>query len=135
LFVSGFLTIGLSPASSHFLLLFRLLTLPPLPSPTHPQRGIPYRRGYLLHGPPGCGKTSFIVALAGELRLTICIMNLSSKKMSDEAMLELMYGSAPLFVTCYSAMLSLSFRHPTKYRAHFCLTFFHLTTSLFSAIS
>ena len=29
-------------------------------------RGIPYRRGYLLHGPPGCGKSSFITALAGE---------------------------------------------------------------------
>ena len=28
-------------------------------------RGIPYRRGYLLHGPPGCGKSSFIMALAG----------------------------------------------------------------------
>lgn len=23
-------------------------------------RGIPYRRGYLLYGPPGCGKTSFM---------------------------------------------------------------------------
>lgn len=22
--------------------------------------GIPYRRGYLLHGPPGCGKSSFM---------------------------------------------------------------------------
>lgn len=30
-------------------------------------RGIPYRRGYLLYGPPGCGKSSFITALAGEL--------------------------------------------------------------------
>jgi len=29
------------------------------------ERGIPYRRGYLLHGPPGCGKSSFITALAG----------------------------------------------------------------------
>ena len=29
-------------------------------------RGIPYRRGYLLYGPPGCGKSSFITALAGE---------------------------------------------------------------------
>jgi chaperone BCS1 len=29
------------------------------------ERGIPYRRGYLLYGPPGCGKSSYIVALAG----------------------------------------------------------------------
>lgn len=31
-------------------------------------RGIPYRRGYLLYGPPGCGKSSFITALAGQSR-------------------------------------------------------------------
>lgn len=30
------------------------------------ERGIPYRRGYLLYGPPGCGKSSFIMALAGQ---------------------------------------------------------------------
>ena len=30
-------------------------------------RGIPYRRGYLLYGPPGCGKSSFITALAGKV--------------------------------------------------------------------
>ena len=29
-------------------------------------RGIPYRRGYLLYGPPGCGKSSYINALAGK---------------------------------------------------------------------
>ncbi len=23
-------------------------------------RGVPYRRGYLLYGPPGCGKSSFV---------------------------------------------------------------------------
>lgn len=29
------------------------------------ERGIPYRRGYLLYGPPGTGKTSFTLAIAG----------------------------------------------------------------------
>jgi DNA replication protein DnaC len=29
--------------------------------------GIPYRRGYLLYGPPGSGKSSYIQALAGSL--------------------------------------------------------------------
>jgi len=47
-------------------------------------RGIPYRRGYLLHGPPGCGKTSFIFALAGELEYSICVLNLSDRAMSDD---------------------------------------------------
>ena len=41
-------------------------------------RGIPYRRGYLIHGTPGSGKTSLITAMAGELRLNICILNLSN---------------------------------------------------------
>ena len=40
-------------------------------------RGIPYRRGYLLCGTPGSGKTSLIAAMAGELQLNICILNLS----------------------------------------------------------
>lgn len=47
-------------------------------------RGIPYRRGYLLYGPPGCGKSSFITALAGELEYSICLLNLSERGMSDD---------------------------------------------------
>ncbi|MBW0524540.1 hypothetical protein O181_064255 [Austropuccinia psidii MF-1] len=47
-------------------------------------RGIPYRRGYLLHGPPGSGKSSFIFALAGELNYHICVLNLSERGLSDD---------------------------------------------------
>ncbi|XP_071950080.1 mitochondrial chaperone BCS1-like [Antedon mediterranea] len=47
-------------------------------------RGIPYRRGYLLHGPPGCGKSSFIMALAGELQYSICVLNLSDRSLTDD---------------------------------------------------
>ncbi|BES95347.1 unnamed protein product [Nesidiocoris tenuis] len=47
-------------------------------------RGIPYRRGYLLHGPPGCGKSSYITALAGELSFGICVLNLSDRGLTDD---------------------------------------------------
>lgn len=46
--------------------------------------GIPYRRGYLLHGPPGCGKSSYITALAGELERGICVLNLSERGLTDD---------------------------------------------------
>ncbi|KAG8713368.1 hypothetical protein FRC09_018804 [Ceratobasidium sp. 395] len=46
--------------------------------------GIPYRRGYLLHGPPGSGKSSFIQALAGSLGYNICVLNLSERGLTDD---------------------------------------------------
>ena len=47
-------------------------------------RGIPYRRGYLLYGPPGSGKSSFIQALAGDLDYNIAILNLSERGLTDD---------------------------------------------------
>ncbi|SLM38101.1 mitochondrial chaperone bcs1 [Lasallia pustulata] len=47
-------------------------------------RGIPYRRGYLLHGPPGSGKSSFIQALAGFLDYNIAMLNLSERGLTDD---------------------------------------------------
>lgn len=53
-------------------------------SPWYRDRGIPYRRGYLLHGPPGSGKSSFIYALAGKLDYNICILNLNERGLTDD---------------------------------------------------
>lgn len=47
-------------------------------------RGIPYRRGYLLYGPPGTGKSSFIQALAGALDFNIAILNVSERGLTDD---------------------------------------------------
>lgn len=48
------------------------------------ERGIPYRRGYLLYGPPGTGKSSFIQALAGHLDFNIAILNVSERGLTDD---------------------------------------------------
>jgi chaperone BCS1 len=57
--------------------------------------GVPYRRGYLLHGPPGCGKSSLVTALAGELRLAICVLSLSHRGLDDESLNSLL-NTSPL---------------------------------------
>lgn len=50
------------------------------------ERGISYQRGYLIYGPPGTGKSSSVAAIAGELGLNICVLNLSNKSLDDEAL-------------------------------------------------
>ncbi|KXS16440.1 P-loop containing nucleoside triphosphate hydrolase protein [Gonapodya prolifera JEL478] len=52
------------------------------------ERGIPYRRGYLFHGKPGTGKTSFITALAGHFRLNVYFVSLAGT--TDESLLRLL---------------------------------------------
>ncbi len=42
------------------------------------QRGVPYRRGYLLTGKPGCGKTHFTKVLAGSAGADLYTIDISS---------------------------------------------------------
>ena len=42
--------------------------------------GLSYKRGYLLHGPPGTGKSSIILAIAGKAKADIYSVNLSVLK-------------------------------------------------------
>jgi chaperone BCS1 len=54
--------------------------------------GIPYRRGYLLHGLPGAGKTSLINGIANHFHLKVCPINLNNV---TDSMLSQMILTAP----------------------------------------
>ncbi|OTB09564.1 hypothetical protein M426DRAFT_316118 [Hypoxylon sp. CI-4A] len=58
--------------------------LDPITQRWYANRGIPYRRGYLLYGPPGTGKSSLSLALAGFFNLRIYIVSLSSVTANEE---------------------------------------------------
>jgi len=62
--------------------------------PWYQERHIPWRRGYLLHGPPGCGKSSMVFAAASDLKLSVYIINLREDNMSD-AILRSMFQRIP----------------------------------------
>ena len=61
-------------------------------------RGIPYRRGYLLHGPPGSGKSSFIFALAGALGYNICVLNLAEPGLTDDRLALALANAPPMSI-------------------------------------
>jgi mitochondrial chaperone BCS1 len=47
-------------------------------------RGIPYRRGYLFHGNPGTGKTSFSFGIAGLFGLDVYVISLLEPTITEE---------------------------------------------------
>lgn len=59
------------------------------------QHGVPWKRGYLLHGTPGSGKTSFVTAVAGHLGLNIYALSLGSAGLTDDALQSLLLTVPP----------------------------------------
>ncbi|KAL8369517.1 hypothetical protein RB595_000035 [Gaeumannomyces hyphopodioides] len=57
-------------------------------------RGIPLRRGYLFHGPPGTGKTSLSFAVAGVFGLEIFVISLLDPGLTEEDLI-LLFNSLP----------------------------------------
>mmetsp|Transcript_25733 Transcript_25733/g.85764 ORF Transcript_25733/g.85764 Transcript_25733/m.85764 type:complete len:439 (+) Transcript_25733:96-1412(+) len=47
------------------------------------EHGIPYKRTFLLYGPPGCGKSSLIRAVASEFDCSVCMVSLADRGLQD----------------------------------------------------
>lgn len=52
--------------------------------------GIPYRRGYLLYGDPGGGKTSLVTAVASVLKMNIYVLSLQAPGMNDSMLVDML---------------------------------------------
>lgn len=71
----------------------------------HTQLGMRPPKGFLLHGPPGCGKTALAEALAGELELPL--IKVSSTELvggisgESEEKIRLLFKSAAEHAPCF----------------------------------
>ncbi|MEM6423131.1 MAG: AAA family ATPase, partial [Pseudomonadota bacterium] len=54
------------------------------------ERGVPWRRGYLLYGPPGTGKSSLVRVIASELDLDIATLEIGRPGLGDDDLCEAM---------------------------------------------
>ncbi|KAG8880586.1 hypothetical protein FRB97_000681 [Tulasnella sp. 331] len=57
--------------------------------------GIPWRRGVLLWGPPGTGKSTTVHAVAGELQLEIYCVPISNSSLDDSSLQRLVSNTPP----------------------------------------
>ena len=84
------------------------------------ERGIPYHRGYLLSGPPGTGKTSFIFALASHFDRPIYMLNLGTVGNDDQLLEAFSEVPAEAFLliedidACYSSHTRVEENDPSK---------------------
>ncbi|EWC44231.1 hypothetical protein DRE_01057 [Drechslerella stenobrocha 248] len=72
--------------------------LHPMSPRWYAKRGIPYRRGYLLHGPPGTGKSSLTYALGGNFGLPICSLSLVEPGLTEERLMGYFGELHPRFI-------------------------------------
>jgi chaperone BCS1 len=82
--------------------------------------GIPYRRGYLFHGPPGTGKTSLSFSLAGIFGINIYVVSLSETGLTEGHLGKLFSMLPKRCIVLLEDIDSAGLRRDGEQEAEFC---------------
>ena len=93
------------------------------------QHCIPLRRGYLLHGPPGTGKSSIVRAIATRLQRSLHRLSLVGKGMNDDVLVEAINHTHDAAIFVVEDVDALFDTHREK-KDHFGVTFSGLLAAL-----
>ena len=96
--------------------------------------GLPHRRSFLFHGPPGCGKTSTIRVIAGMFRLNACFLSLTASDFSNQVLQDAL-SSIPKRALLVIEDVDVLFNEDRKSETGTMLTFSGLLNALDGLIS
>jgi len=94
------------------------------------KHGIPYKRTYCLHGPPGCGKSSLISAVASEFDLNVCMLSLADPDLKDQGLRAAMQHIPKRSVIVFEDVDAIFNHHREKQESSCVVTFSGLLNAL-----
>jgi len=91
---------------------------------------LPYKRGYLLYGPPGCGKSSLIRSVASEYDRSICHVSLADPELKDDGLRHALQDVPKMSVICFEDLDAIWGRDREKTERNCLVTFSGLLNAL-----